>query len=91
MLFAAAIASLTSCGAFFGARAWPLGISFALLPATGGGGAWSSPTPPLPASARPGRASASAAAQAATAAAGLGTNADLSNKIRSPSSACGVS
>ena len=55
MLFAASIASWTSCGAFFGARASPLGISFALLPATGGGGAVVESTPPLPASAVPGK------------------------------------
>ena len=62
MLFAAAIASSTSCGAFSGARASPLGISFALLPLTGGGGAVVESRPPLPANAVPGSARASAAA-----------------------------
>src|SRR5262245_49567944 len=78
MLFAAAIASCTSCGASAGGRAWPLGRSLALLPGTGAGGAVPGVTPPEPAAdAEAGIARAAAAAQATTAAAGLRASTDL--------------
>ena len=55
MLLAAAIAAWTCFGAPAGGRAWPLGSSFALLPATGAGAGASGPTPPEPALAAAGQ------------------------------------